>query len=561
MEPSALVRGQWLQLPPLASFLDEWGVPDEDWQYGATSPELDALKRRCIPHKHRLQRLTCYVNWLVTRIHKETVSQRRAHVSRFLTALSDVVVAPLSDELTTVEAQLIERFLPDAVRQNDSASRAPARPTAELIRALRNRLQAVRYFPILNSFMKPDFAEVLRAEVPKVIRKPMDELKQRASAVLGSIDAGDSPALALSQATGLEPWMARLLRGRSADQLGNYADNLFDLASDLAIIPPAAAPRTHAEFRSLWHLMRGDYDLASFRDALTYQMQGADLAALRRLLSCPAGITDLADYERFLHDVRRLIGNTLPGPYTGGITSLLGTRSIADWLRMSRIWHRLHLEVSTHIETGMGTHALEVLSWPSPFEGPVLFQDLEFHPLTSGKELHEEGRQMQHCVASYLDQCARGECVILSIRSGTQRIATLELGVENIGTPDQSFTVCQAKEVGNAPPSSRTDDAIDRFVQAANARQIPVRLFSKEERDCIEQRLKEVEQSSQDSFLDQAIRALGVELIDHYRPCLEARPGVGSFYALARHAVQVRCERPARAAVLVAALADTLRAR
>lgn len=48
-------------------------------------------------------------------------------------------------------------------------------------------------------------------------------------------------------------------------------------------------------------------------------------------------------------------------------------------------------------------------------------------PLRTAAELREEGRVMNHCVATYAGEVARGECTILSIRDGARRVATLEI--------------------------------------------------------------------------------------------------------------------------------------
>lgn len=48
-------------------------------------------------------------------------------------------------------------------------------------------------------------------------------------------------------------------------------------------------------------------------------------------------------------------------------------------------------------------------------------------PLRSATELDEEGRMMNNCVGSYAGMVAARECLIYSVRRGSQRVATLEV--------------------------------------------------------------------------------------------------------------------------------------
>jgi hypothetical protein len=69
----------------------------------------------------------------------------------------------------------------------------------------------------------------------------------------------------------------------------------------------------------------------------------------------------------------------------------------------------------------------------------------EIVALRSGAELHEEGRKMRHCVASYMRQVIRGTSRIYSIRQGDRRLATLE-----VGRAKRTWTELQLKGPCNA---------------------------------------------------------------------------------------------------------------
>ncbi|MBU1210606.1 MAG: PcfJ domain-containing protein [Alphaproteobacteria bacterium] len=52
---------------------------------------------------------------------------------------------------------------------------------------------------------------------------------------------------------------------------------------------------------------------------------------------------------------------------------------------------------------------------------------LRMVPLRTGPQLREEGRVMEHCVATYVHLVAAGECLIFSVRKGETRLATMEI--------------------------------------------------------------------------------------------------------------------------------------
>lgn len=66
-------------------------------------------------------------------------------------------------------------------------------------------------------------------------------------------------------------------------------------------------------------------------------------------------------------------------------------------------------------------------TWESALQ-EGMYAGYEVVPLTTGIALAEEGSEMRHCVAGYVDMCASGESRIFSIRKTGKRLATLEIG-------------------------------------------------------------------------------------------------------------------------------------
>lgn len=80
---------------------------------------------------------------------------------------------------------------------------------------------------------------------------------------------------------------------------------------------------------------------------------------------------------------------------------------------------------------------------------------LTFVALRTPSQLVEEGAEMRHCVASYMEDVARGSCHIVSVRLGGRRIATLELS--------RRWTVNQLKGPCNAPVALEVRAAVREY--------------------------------------------------------------------------------------------------
>jgi hypothetical protein len=81
--------------------------------------------------------------------------------------------------------------------------------------------------------------------------------------------------------------------------------------------------------------------------------------------------------------------------------------------------------------------------------------DLTFVAMRTPKAITTEGRTMRHCVASYIPNVMHGDCHIVSVRSGREHVATLEL--------DRAWTVRQLKGKYNAAPTAATRAASELY--------------------------------------------------------------------------------------------------
>ncbi len=82
--------------------------------------------------------------------------------------------------------------------------------------------------------------------------------------------------------------------------------------------------------------------------------------------------------------------------------------------------------------------------------------------LMSRAELFDEGRVMDHCAASYAGLVESGQCLIFSVRSGQQRIATLEIRRMRGGR--REFGIVQLMGPQNRPVARPVAEAVQSWM-------------------------------------------------------------------------------------------------
>ena len=92
--------------------------------------------------------------------------------------------------------------------------------------------------------------------------------------------------------------------------------------------------------------------------------------------------------------------------------------------------------------------------------------------LVDGAQLHREGNAMRHCVSTYADKCARGECRIFSLRSADGEFkSTIELQPH----PQGGYREAQHRGFANSHPGVGAKLAASKLVAQINQRLAPAR--------------------------------------------------------------------------------------
>ncbi|HLJ54167.1 MAG TPA: PcfJ domain-containing protein [Chthonomonadaceae bacterium] len=183
----------------------------------------------------------------------------------------------------------------------------------------------------------------------------------------------------------------------------------------------------------------------------------------------PAQIRPIVDYlhaQKFVPvDVRDEAGEWIPTAPAQPALTMKG-RSPVALVRQVQEWRRaLALEKRPQKEWSPSGVASGVCAWSAQESDGAVWTVQE---LLSVRELHQEGRYMHHCVATYAGSCASGNCSIWSLRrrgagdaSGT-RVLTIEVR-------NRTRTIVQARGRFNyiprnyyAPPTLKASDAILR---------------------------------------------------------------------------------------------------
>ncbi|MCX5495793.1 PcfJ domain-containing protein [Kaistia dalseonensis] len=116
------------------------------------------------------------------------------------------------------------------------------------------------------------------------------------------------------------------------------------------------------------------------------------------------------------------------------------------------------------LEREMGATASTPVDYgPLPLESEV--DGYRFIALRTQYALHAEGRDMNHCVASYYPKVEAGLSRIYSMRLDNRAIATLEIGPDFGGT----YHIVQIRGPGNGQPAPEVDVAVRAFLNRINA--------------------------------------------------------------------------------------------
>ena len=179
-----------------------------------------------------------------------------------------------------------------------------------------------------------------------------------------------------------------------------------------------------------WNRMGREIDdfQRGLRDGLRYSLRGRD---------------DRSDLDLFVTHVSNRMLASLGIERVGQIARRWGEayrRVQADFALESEIWRGVR--------------------WPSLGESPIDLGDLTAHLLCTARELSDEGRAMNNCVAAYVPECLRGSGQIWSFRTPAgDRAATLETHLVRATDGSLRVHIGQLAGPGNSRPTDHVRKA------------------------------------------------------------------------------------------------------
>lgn len=264
------------------------------------------------------------------------------------------------------------------------------------------------------------------------------------------VDRGDPLSEGLARICNVQQKSVRLFRGKTPGLVGRYwLNNPIELLVAINKTPEGCIPSDQQG----WHFFTLVAD--ALKKCFPYWLsaspsrQGYAFANWAFTGLCKAGLekswkkldqlwngnflklADAEDYLSFMdywsnqrsgltqYGIRRNLDNIVP------VLSLLQRYSILEIFRQSEIWHQ-EIAMVGHDSTSSNLGP----TWPGLIERPMQFEHLTVVPLTSPRELEEEGARLLHCVGIYSSQCMFGDAHILSIRTPYgSSLSTIEIAL------------------------------------------------------------------------------------------------------------------------------------
>lgn len=323
----------------------------------------------------------------------------------------------------------------------------------------RNRIQAARSFPFFGEPIRVDWrlrrsvarGDPLARELATRYQVQPRTIQQTRTLVPARVPAQER-AILLKR---LDQLPAEYLPKTDADW-GTFLD-LSEPLCDLAAVLDVDFPRLAAPFAQGWHQGRS---LLSSKHGTAF-----DVAAIYEMMraSYRYGVFPMLQAEMAAAGRDGTLSEEPPAAF---FALWFGRYALPRLAEMAGRWREAYRQFSLE-RLGFEEAALGAkLSWAGLLDtdlgqgqGQGPYRILE---LTSRQALELEGREQQHCVASYAVKCLLGESAIFSIR---ERRNGKALSTFEVGLTEDSPALLQHHGYENETPSAQLQTVAERFVK------------------------------------------------------------------------------------------------
>lgn len=321
--------------------------------------------------------------------------------------------------------------------------------------------------------------------LPVLATPPKDSMPAEAVHILAAIDGASSLHSAVATAFGVPREVVRWL-GRRFLPASWQLDipRLRRLLTVLSWLPPEWRPQTSSGFDTLIEtcnalaaILRFDAECSGHALgerlerhgpcmrrwlAETLRRGSATTTARRDPRQAAREMSDAADFLRVLAESLQDRRRIASGQAIDAVLRWCAGISLQRLIDMSREWHAF-----TRAAPAVAPAGKSGLCWPAILPEPWQHGEVTIVELTSSTQLHAEGQDMLHCVASFDRVCHRGHSAVMALY-GTSRSVRSTAELRFCDAASLQVKVEQHRSIQNGPPDPACEKALAALVHNLN---------------------------------------------------------------------------------------------
>jgi len=321
--------------------------------------------------------------------------------------------------------------------------------------------------------------------LPVLATPQKDSMPAEAACILTAIDGASSLYAAAATAFGVPREVVRWLGRRSLPASWQLdIPRLRRLLMVLSWLPPEWRPQTPSGFDTLIEtcnafaaILRFDAECSGQTLAARLERHGpcmrrwlaetlrpgsATTTARRDPRQAAREMSDAADFLRVLAESLQDRRRIASGQTIDAVLRWCAGISLQRLIDMSREWHAFTCAAPAVAPAGKGG-----LCWPAILPGPWQHGEVTIVELTSSIQLHAEGQDMLHCVASFDRVCHRGHSAVMALY-GTSRSVRSTAELRFCDVAGLQVKVEQHRSIQNGPPDPACEKALAALVHTLN---------------------------------------------------------------------------------------------
>lgn len=295
-----------------------------------------------------------------------------------------------------------------------------------------------------------------------------------------NVDSGNPLLPVLSDFFRCQLPVVRFLVGKEFELVGEeWRPQLDQLVDLLGMLKPGYWPKTAEDwehctrwllpvFTALGDLRNREYPeiLAGCLNELAKEGYVRIPARLEKHGVTLIDLTTIRDFEKTLREWSAEVGTV-----HSTASEALWQYSILKIAVLSHRWHEWLVRRMEEQEAAVDEAEVASFGWPTFISKPWHYNQHTVVPLNFPWALHEEGRNMKHCVGTYVSQCRYFGSHIFSLRGSATGLplSTVELLIDERSGSKNEIVVVQHRAQGNATPTTACEQTLQEFLRYLTA--------------------------------------------------------------------------------------------